>query len=66
MPAGARLLFASTDDATWVQVEYRDEQNRETLRGYLQIDPDLVGGNVLINGESYGGYEIFPGLLYAD
>ena len=49
-----------------VQVEYRDEQNRETLRGYLQIDPDLVGGNVLINGESYGGYEIFPGLLYAD
>ena len=66
VPAGARLLFASTDDATWVQVEYRDEQNRETLRGYLQIDPDLVGGNVLINGESYGGYEIFPGLLYAD
>ena len=66
VPAGERLLFASTDDATWVQVEYRDEQNQETLRGYLQIDPDLVGGNVLIDGQSYGGYDIFPGLLYAD
>ncbi|HIS92173.1 MAG TPA: hypothetical protein IAA84_04065 [Candidatus Alectryocaccomicrobium excrementavium] len=66
VPTGARLLFGSTDDATWVQVEYRDEANYETLRGYLQLDPEIVGGNVLIGGESYGGYEIFPGLLYAD
>ncbi|MBE5767328.1 MAG: hypothetical protein E7335_09230 [Clostridiales bacterium] len=69
VPAGDEMFFTVTDDRTWVMVTHytlNEYDYPEQEMGYIQIDPEGYWTDVILNGKSYSGYEIFRGLLYAD